>query len=184
MDDIVHSCVLCGLTGEEMNRFKPSDNFTSWDLLGAGDSLCVACETIFKNQNYRRKSWSWSNKVTEFHKPKEMLAVMLDPPQPPFHLYITTSGQKQTFLKLFRKGPNMSRESFWLAEEDIGLLHVHYSMVKEFELFAREAFLKLGAKKWKLLQGPSVEDWKEKELCERIELMRGDPLWRLIVRLI
>lgn len=178
----VSTCVLCG--GEGSIKFKPSSSFTSWDLLGAGNSLCNQCAGFFSNQTYRRKSWTWSEGTTQFCKPKEILPRLLSPPEPPFYVYITSSGKKQTYLKLFRKGPNMNKNGFWIGEEDLGLLHVHPEAVKEFELFARDAYEKLGEKKWKLLHGAPVEDWKDKELCERIELLKGDPLWQIVVRLI
>jgi hypothetical protein len=193
-------CVMCSAESDVLKPFKPSANFTSWDLLASGSGICRSCQDVFSNQEYRRRSWVMlrdSSNINDkadseekqqrnqfFRKAKEVLPFIVSPPKPPFAIYTASTGQKQTFLKLFRVGFfNHSRDPFWICDEDLGLIHVHASRARELSELASLGFRTFG-KKLPLLEDFSVKDWEHVELCEQIEIVKGDPLWQLIVRLL
>lgn len=78
--------------------------------------MCPHCWAVFDNASYRRKSWIATSNNFLHIKRQEAIDYLLNPPQPPWYLYISTSGQKQGWLTAIHK-VNHGRENFWLSIE-------------------------------------------------------------------
>lgn len=115
-------------------------------------------------------------------KANKILPHLLKPPSPPFMVYTSKAGKKQTYLRLFRKGANQNRHQFWACDEDLGLIHVHPEKVRELYRLAKDAIVALEKKS--ALLNPTAKDFIHRDICERIEAVKSEPLWALIVRLI
>jgi len=128
-------CFYCGgVCGEEYSTKKYVKNtFTNRDIVRRPSSLficggCVACfedrDITMINGETRKDQWtrlySWiftkENQIaaTKAHL-KEITALILNPPEPPFGIVLATSGQKQL---LFRSAMAWSRDNFPIMLED------------------------------------------------------------------
>lgn len=172
------TCVVCGDYTEHGNKIDFSSNFTAWSLLQEGNCICEHCYTLCRDQTYRRNSWVASKEGVKLLKRDQILKTMLEPPEPPFAIYATSTGKKQGFLRLIRK-PAMSKKQYFIAFDDF-LLFVDTNLLREMVEVATEA-VNLKFKKYELKE-PSMDKWiKYKELCKKIEEYRENPLWDLVV---
>ncbi|MGV9198093.1 MAG: hypothetical protein ACOC4M_04575 [Promethearchaeia archaeon] len=123
-ENIDGTCVVCGRETEIGREIDYSANFTKWNLLNAGDCICPHCYELTRNQDYRRSMWiAARDGITKFKK-KDMLTHILNPPAPPFAMYLTRTWQKQGFFKLISNGLNYSRENYTTAL-DMQVIHVN-----------------------------------------------------------
>jgi len=171
-------CVVCGCTTEKGHKIDFSNNFTAWPDLQAGNVICEYCYALVRDQQYRRKSWVVSKEGVKFLKKDEILDVLLNPPEPPFGIYITKSGKKQGFLKIINR-VNYSRKHYFIAFED-NLIYVDVELLKRMVEVAKTA-RSLKFSKTELLQGARTYHWEHEELCGSIEELKNMPLWEVVV---
>lgn len=114
-------CVVCGGKTEEGHPLPFSDNFTGYSYLTYGDCMCPHCFTFFKDQNFRKKSWVVTEKQVNFLKRCEIIAEIIDPPEPPFAIYITQTGQRQGWLNGM-KFINYSQDRFYIMTDFAGCI--------------------------------------------------------------
>lgn len=171
-------CIICAHYTEKGHDVDFSGNFTSWNLLQEGNCICEYCYTLCRDQQYRRKSWVASLKGVRFLKRDEILPVLLEPPEPPFAVYITKSGKKQGFLHIVNR-VNYNKNHYCIAFED-SILFVERSSLREMVEIARQA-RNLKFSKSELLNGPSAKHWEYKELCMKIEHLSRNPVWEVVV---
>lgn len=171
-------CIICGRETERGHRVDFSEKFTMWPALEEGDVICEYCYTMARNQDYRRKSWVADRNGVRFLKRGEILPTLLEPPEPPFTIFLTKSGKKQGFLLLANR-VSYSRDRYFIAFED-QLIFVDRSLLKRMVEVARKA-RELGFSKTELLQGPKTSRWQHEELCEEILSFLGNPLWEVVV---
>jgi CRISPR type IV-associated protein Csf1 len=128
-------CFYCGgICGEEHSVKKyVKDTFTNRDIVRRPGSqfICGGCVSCFedrditllngekrKDQWTRLYSWIFTNTTqmaaTKAHL-KEITAILLTPPEPPFGIVLVTSGQKQL---LFRSVIAWSKDNFPVMLED------------------------------------------------------------------
>jgi len=112
-------CVLCGGHTESGHPVEFSENFTSYHLLRDGDCICEHCYTLLKNQEFRRRSFVLSKEGVRFLSRAECREVLLSPPDPPFFIYITQSGQRQGWLSAMQC-VSYSKERFWISTDFVG----------------------------------------------------------------
>jgi len=112
-------CVLCGRSTESGHPVEFSENFTSYNLLREGSCICGHCYTLVKNQEFRRKSFVLSKEGVRFLSRAECREVLLSPPDPPFFIYITQSGQRQGWLSAMQC-VSYSKEKFWVSTDFVG----------------------------------------------------------------
>jgi hypothetical protein len=96
-----------------------SDNFTAYNFLREGDCICEHCYTLLRNQEFRRRSFVLSKEGVRFLSRLECREVLLSPPEPPFFIYITQSGQRQGWLSAMQC-VSYSRERFWVSTDFVG----------------------------------------------------------------
>ncbi len=171
-------CIICGRETEHGHKIDFSENFTMWSALQEGEVICEYCYTLARNQEYRRKSWVADKDGIRFLKREEILSTLLEPPEPPFVIFITKSGKKQGFLLLTNR-VNYSRDRYFIAFED-QLIFVERALLKRMVEVVRKA-RELKFSKTELLQGPKTHHWQYSELCEEILSFLRNPLWEVVV---
>jgi len=171
-------CVVCAQTTEKGHPVEFSKNFTAWNLLQQGNCVCEYCYTILKNQEYRRKSWVASMQGIRFLNRTEILPVLINPPEPPFAIYITKTGKKQGFLHLINR-VNYSKTNYLIAFDD-QLIHVNLEQVREMAKIVKEA-RKLKFSKTELLGDIKVKHFEHYDLCCKILRYVKNPLWEVVV---
>jgi len=182
--DTFGRCVVCG---RETKGFKASfpETFTAYPLLEGGSIVCGRCWSMLKNGDLRRRSWlaciEGNKPAVRFLSRQEALQVLLEPPQPPFAVYLTKTGKKQGFLLLANR-VSTSRDLFYVALDD-QLLLVDRKKLQRYVELARRA-VEAGLRKGDLSEGCGVKAWEHEDLCREVEAVRGDPLWGLAVWLI
>ena len=179
--DIEGPCIVCGRATEQGHEIDYSANFTKWNLLQAGNCICPNCYELTRNQDYRRSMWV-ANKdgITRFKK-EDMLDHILNPPEPPFGMYLTRTWQKQGFFKLINK-VNYSRNSYFTAL-DMQVIRVNLELARKMA----ELGQKLREKKVTKVELESGElsahRYKEIDLSlvEQVKKYSKQKLWSLIV---
>lgn len=174
-------CMLCG---RETNKGLEADfsaKFTSWNLFKAGECLCPNCYELSRNQAYRRSMWIACKEGITFFKKDQMLQHLLDPPDPPFAMYLTKTWKKQGFLKLINK-VNYSKNSFFIAL-DSEIIHVVMNNFTEMLKLAK-GLREKGISKKELRSGKfhvyRYEDL-DLEVIEKIKRITKNPQWRLVI---
>jgi rRNA maturation protein Nop10 len=112
-------CVLCGRHTENGHPVEFSEKFTSYNLLREGNCICEYCYTLVKNQEFRRRSFVLSKEGVRFLSREECRDVLLSPPEPPFFIYITQSGQRQGWLSAIHC-VSYNKERFWVSTDFVG----------------------------------------------------------------
>ena len=171
-------CIICGRETEHGHEIDFSEKFTMWSALQEGEVICEHCYTMARNQDYRRKSWVADRNGVRFLEKEEILPTLLEPPEPPFTIFITKSKKKQGFLLLANR-VSYSRDRYFIAFED-QLVFVDRKVLKRMVEVARRA-RELKFSKTELLQGPKTVRWQYPELCEEILSFLGNPLWEVVV---
>ncbi len=174
----VGTCIVCGTSTRKGHRIDFSSNFTAWSMLWDGDCICEYCYTLCRDQQYRRRSWVATKQGIRFLQKSEILEVLLNPPEPPFAIYITRTGKKQGFLQLVNR-LSYSREHYFIAFDD-ALVFVNRGELEEMVEIAKKARA-LKFTKAELLSEPAVHRWQHRELCEQIVKLAKKPLWEVIV---
>lgn len=174
-------CVVCGRVGRGFPARFP-ESFTAYAWLQGGSIICSKCKAMLENQDLRRRSWvaffENGKPVVRFLSRNQVLNVLLNPPNPPFAIYVTRTGKKQGYLQLANR-VSFSRNIFYVAFDDL-LINVRRDVLEKYVKLARKA-LALGFRKKDLTGGCSVKAWLNREVCFKIEKVRGDPLWELVV---
>jgi CRISPR type IV-associated protein Csf1 len=172
-------CVACGFRSDKGNKIDFSDNFLGWNQFQSGSILCEYCYTLCRSsQDYRRRSWVLSRDGIRFIRREEIIGCILEPPEPPFAIYLTETGQKQGFLSLISR-PNFSRTRYILAFDD-KLVNVEAGQARKFhDIISKARDMKFT--KTELMSSPSAHRWKDREICEQIMQFSKNPLWQVIV---
>ena len=171
-------CVFCGRYTEHGHRIKLSDNFTAWNLLEEGEVICEYCYALIKNQDFRRHSWVLSEEGVKYLKKGEILTTLLNPPEPPFTIYITKTGKKQGFLDLINR-VNYSNERYFIAFDD-KLIFVNRVELKKMVDIAKEA-RKLNFSKSELLGDIKVKHYEHEDLVKKVLEQIKKPVWEVVV---
>lgn len=176
------NCVVCGRLTHQGLEIDFSKRFTNWNLLQGGNCICPSCYELTRNQSYRRSMWVVNKEGITFFKKKEMLYHILNPPEPPFAMYLTRTWKKQGFFKLINK-INYSRDNY-TTTLDMQLIQVNREKATEMKEIA-EALRKEKITKTELTSGQFYShryDILDPSLIYKIkqEYIKN-PLWELIV---
>jgi len=175
------SCIVCGRSTEQGHKIDYSANFTKWNLLQAGNCICPNCYELTRNQDYRRSMWvATKEKITRFKK-ENMLEYILNPPDPPFGIYLTKTWQKQGFFKLINK-VNYSKKSYFTAL-DMQIIRVDLSLAKEMADIGQKLREKRVTKEELETGELYAHRYKEIDLSlvEKVKEYAKQKLWSLIV---
>lgn len=174
-------CILCGQYTETGHPPKLLDSFTAYERIMGGDAICPYCNHMYTEQLYRKQSWVVSE--TEFRtlKRDNIKPLLLNPPEPPFTIYLTQTWKKQGWLNLINRS-NGSR-SYYVVGMDYDMIWVDASVLERY-LRDIDRWLELGLIKSELSTGNirnkmygtvPIEDIIE------IKNRVGNPLWNLAV---
>ena len=98
-------CYLCGTDTDAGHRRAPSSSFTAYADCVAGDVLCEHCFACLSHWDCRGRSWLVTRDafVPQTQESGPILRdALLDPPAPPYALYVTRGRQKQGWISLNR----------------------------------------------------------------------------------
>lgn len=192
--NVVGDCMLCGRTTKCGLRARDvvSDNFSGWNRLFAGDCFCPDCAYLFSDQVFRKKSWVAS--PAGFHVLSRdgkdgpaILAALLEPPEPPFFVYVARVGHRQGWLScLHRVAASRDRYDFACEDYDVP---VRFERAKALNyLDGIRAARELGATKAELRTACfRAHTWRKAIEAGKADLLRslarraGDMLWEVLV---
>jgi hypothetical protein len=171
------SCVICGRR-PGVKKMQVSENFVSYSELHHGSLICDVCSKLLEDQTYRRSHWLLiGNEIKQLSK-EELLNILTNPPDDSL-VYVKSSGRKYGFLKGLKY--SSTKTIAVLCGEDEGLVFVEKNKLKQLVELAQRAY-KVLKRKEELLNGCSASSWVHEELCKCVEKVRGDPVWRIVVR--
>jgi len=179
-------CCICGKETKEGHKVPFSDNFTGYSFLIHGDCACPYCWTFFKTQDFRRRSWVATAKEVRFLKRNEVREVMLEPPEPPFFIYVTQSGQRQGWLSALRY-ISYSRERFFISTDWVGHFMVDRQLAKQMDNLIwllrdkkiSKTALRTGQYSMKQYRLAIEGGWQD--LIEEARRYVKNPLWEVMV---
>jgi len=170
-------CSICGKR-KGTQPLKVSDDFVSYSELFPGTFVCDVCNKLLRDPQYRKSHWVLTGDEVRALSKEELMKVLEDPPINSL-VYVKSAGRKYGFLHALRFSSTSTMAA--LAGEDEGAILVPRERLKQLISLAKEAYSAF-KKKTPLLEGCSPNDWAHEELCERIERVRGELAWRLVVR--
>jgi len=180
------TCVVCGGSTERGHSYKLPDKFTSAYRLYRGDVLCECCAAMLSEKSLRTRSWLATAHELRYLQRSEWLEVLLEPPEPPFAIYLTLGGKKHGYLSLIHR-VSMSRERYWLGVDwhDAALCIDRARLHELLPIVA--ALREHGVGKAQLLGEPTpttvaraIKDgWYV--LLEQARRLRGEPHWEVLV---
>ena len=180
-------CIACGKHTAHGIPARLPDTFTAAYKLYNGNTLCECCAPLFKEQSLRSRSWVASQTEFRYIQRSEWLTALTEPPEPPFAIYFTLSGQKYGYLPLIRR-ISTNRDRYWLATDwHESPLLVHRAQLAELIPVAQHLRAH-GIPKTQLLTAqfsPTVvakaikEGWEA--LLGATEQLSGNPTWEVIV---
>jgi len=178
--NIIGNCVVCGDTTNHGMNIDFSENFTAANILQAGDCICPHCYEFARNQKYRKNSWLANKDGVRFIKRNEILQILQKPPEPPFCIYITTTGKKQSYLQLIRK-LSYSKTKYFIGFDD-DVIYVDENPTPLIE-FATSLRTKKISKKELLSAKIHPYNYAKLTLSEldMLNTLALNRLWRLIV---
>jgi hypothetical protein len=177
VDAVTPVCSLCGRRPASQ-PLRVSENFVSYPDLYAGDGVCNVCGMLLRDKRFRSSHWVMAGDEVKILSKDELLQVLRSPP-PGSLIYVKSGGRRHGFLRGLRFASSNSLVA--LAGEDEGVILVRRERLAELVKLAEEAYGKLG-RKAPLLDGCGARDWVHEDICKRVEQVRGDPAWRIIVR--
>jgi len=170
-------CSACGRRPAS-RRLKVSEKFTAYPDLYAGALVCDVCAQLIEDAKYRRSHWVLADGKVELLGKAELLEVLRNPPEGSL-VYVKSGGRKHGFVRALRYASTKSVVA--LCGEDEGPILVPRERLRYLVELAERAYRAL-KRKGALLEGCSANEWVHEDLCREIELVRGEPAWRVISR--
>jgi CRISPR type IV-associated protein Csf1 len=180
-------CIACGKHTAHGVPARLPDTFTAAYKLYNGNALCEYCAPLFKERSLRSRSWVASQSEFRYIQRSEWLTTLTEPPEPPFAIYFTLSGQKYGYLSLIRR-VSTNRDRYWLATDwQESPILIHRAQLAELVPIAQQLRTH-GVPKTQLLTAqfsPTIvakaikEGWDT--MLRTIEQLRGNPAWEVVV---
>jgi len=173
--------LLCSVCGRRpaVRRLKVSEKFTAYPDLFAGLNACNLCAMLVEDRRYRMSNWVLvGDEVRVLSSKEELLKLLQDVPVGSL-VYVRSSGRKHGFIRCLRF--RSSERLIALCGEDEGLQLTTREKLSELVGLATKAYSVL-KRKSSLLEGCSTVEWQHEDVCRMVEGVRGDPVWRIVVR--
>jgi len=170
-------CSACGRRPAS-RRLKVSENFTAYPDLFSGMLVCEVCAQLIEDAKYRRSHWVLVDGKVEILDKGKLLEVLRDPPVGSL-IYVRSGGRRHGFVRALRYVSTRSYAA--LCGEDEGPLLVPRGRLRYLVELAERAYRAL-KRRGALLNGCDAKEWVHEDLCREIEVVRGDPAWRVISR--
>jgi hypothetical protein len=134
---------------------------------------------LVEDRRYRMSNWVLvGDEVRVLSSKEELLKLLQDVPRDSL-VYVRSSGRKHGFIRCLRF--RSSERLVALCGEDEGLQLTTKERLSELVGLAVKAYSVL-KRKSSLLEGCSTQEWQYEDICKIIEGVRGDPVWRIVVR--
>jgi hypothetical protein len=162
-----------------VKRLKVSEKFTAYPDLYAGLNACNLCAILIEDRRYRMSNWILVGDEVRVLSSKEELLKLLQNVPVDSLIYVRSSGRKHGFVKCLRF--RSSKQIVAVCGEDEGLQLTTRERLSELVGLAVRAYSVL-KRKSSLLEGCSTLEWRYEDVCRMVEVVRGDPVWRIVVR--
>jgi CRISPR type IV-associated protein Csf1 len=184
LGNVAGTCVFCGCDTERgYSNTLISSNFTAGDRLGGGNTVCPECLYVYNEPTYRKRAWVVTESTFAEVKRENAKELLLNPPDPPFVIYLTQSWKKQGFVNLINRV--QESKSNYTIGLDYDLIEVNTEKLEEYCTLISE-ILEKKVTKTELSTGQFKAKSYEKlgydmELIEKIKTLVGNPLWNLAI---
>lgn len=185
--DLSGACVWCGQNTTKGLPINFSNNFTGYSWLVAGNCLCPWCHEVFTRPELRRSSWlATAAGATSLTRDK-VRDLLLEPPDPPWYLYIAKAGKKQSWLSAAR-AINRSRETYRLSAEwqdmpinttrqEVGDLFVLAEQLRQAKVSKSE----LISGQMRMTTWQRAIDAGQQHLLRQAQAQARRPIWEVVV---
>jgi len=170
-------CSACGRRPAS-RKLKVSEKFTAYPDLFAGMLVCDVCAQLIEDAKCRRSHWVLVDGKVEVLDREKLLEVLRDPPEGSL-VYVKSGGRKHGFVRALRYASTKSIAA--ICGEDEGPVLVPRERLRYLVELAERAYRAL-KRKGALLEGCGAKEWVHEDLCREIEMVRGEPAWRVISR--
>jgi hypothetical protein len=173
------TCCICGSYTDHGYEWTDTGTFTTFQFILGGDVVCPACWHIKKSRDYRCSMWWVNEKEFRQFKFEEARYALQNPPEPPFAIYFTRTWKKQGWINLVNRA-NHSKDRF-VVGFDYDVIEVDACKRDQHFQFIDDLFQQ-GLRKTEILAGivqPRSCEKIDRETHERLQELRGDPLWDL-----
>jgi CRISPR type IV-associated protein Csf1 len=176
-------CIFCGLETAAGHKAELKETFTAYDLIQGGTCICPECWHVYNEQMYRKKAWVVTQSTFTEVKRENAKELLLNPPEPPFVIYLTQTWKKQGWLNLINRVQESQTD--YTIGLDYDLIEVNTSKLEEYCSIISE-ILEKKITKTELQTGQFKAKSYEKlgydmELIEKIKVLAGNPLWNLAI---
>jgi len=181
MKKVLDNCVFCGQRGEALRPITFSNSFTAYQFLQAGSGACPQCFKLFQNPKTRKTSWILHGEDGEIRELEHPLETLLNPPNPPFFIYLTKQKRKHGWIRVINY-PALNRDKFIIAYEENRVLIDRQRLAKLVE-FARRLRSRNIPVNILLSGNPSASQVRRfkltREEIDELKTMRGDFQWEI-----
>ena len=181
--EVTGTCIFCGQDTEHGHKAELKDTFTAYDLIQGGSCICPECYHVYNEQMYRKKAWAVTPSTFTEVKWSGAKELLLNPPEPPFVIYLTQTWKKQGWLNLINRVQE-SKTNYTIGL-DYDLIEVNTVKLEEYCTLISELIEKKIMKS-ELQTGNFRSKSYEKlgydmEMVEKIKVLVGNPLWNLAI---
>lgn len=173
------TCVFCGSSAQTTSIRFPK-TFTAYQFLQAGSGACNRCLEMLKDPKYRRNSWIITQNG-EFKVLENPIEALLNPPEPPFYMYLTRMKRKHGWI-LAVNYPVLSKDKFFVTVDEERIFIDRQKLEKYWCLYRYFRDKGLRKKDFLSLNPASIRKFNlmRKEI-QTLKTLSDDRLWRLVV---
>lgn len=183
------TCYICGRRTDHGHRQPPSSLFTDWARCVGGDVRCPACSACLSHRSVRHVPWLVTTEAFRPHTKADhgwLWQTIMDPPEPPYALYVTRSGQKQGWLAIVHQvsqsramaiGTDWTDAPVWITDRERATLGPLILRLRERGVGKRD--LARGVSFAKTWQDAIANGWDDDLIAAKRQA--GNPAWEVMV---